>query len=169
MFTPVNDDSSNNPQQLLDYDKNRVPKITMLSSVLAALAHDAGHPGVNNNYLIDTSDPLALTYNDVSPLEHMHCATLFRILQKDECNFVPSELKEKSRAMRGVIVNMVLATDMMNHSSLVGMLTNRLTTGGATLTDDGRDIQMVLNICLHLSDISNPARLISIAVPWAKR
>jgi hypothetical protein len=114
VFTPVNDDSSNNPQQLLDYDKNRVPKITMLSSVLAALAHDAGHPGVNNNYLIDTSDPLALTYNDHSPLEHMHCATLFRILQKDECNFVPSELKEKSRAMRGVIVNMSKSLPILN-------------------------------------------------------
>jgi hypothetical protein len=73
-----------------------VNEITMLSSVLAALAHDAGHPGVNNNYLIDTSDPLALTYNDHSPLEHMHAATLFRILQKEECNFVPSVCQKKA-------------------------------------------------------------------------
>ena len=71
--------------------------------------------------------------------------------------------------MRGVIVNMILSTDMSCHMTLVGLLKNRLTTGGATLTDDGRDIQMVLNICLHLADISNPARNISIAVPWAKR
>ena len=62
----------------------------------------------------------------------------------------------------------VLSTDMQKHFSLVGLLKDRLTMG-ATLSDDGRDIQMVLNICLHLADISNPARDISIAVPWAKR
>lgn len=47
-------------------NQNNVPKITLLASILAALAHDAAHPGVNNNYLIDISHPLALTYNDRS-------------------------------------------------------------------------------------------------------
>jgi hypothetical protein len=150
-------------------NNNRVPKITMLASILAALAHDAAHPGVNNNYLVAISDPLALTYNDHSPLEHMHAATFFRLLQKEECRFIPNDFKEKSRAMRGVIVNMILSTDMMKHGSLIGTLKNRLSNGGQTLTDDGRDIQMVLNICLHLADISNPARETNIAVPWAQR
>jgi hypothetical protein len=153
VFTPL-DSGLDTQQQILSEndsdDMNRVPKITMLASVLAALAHDVGHPGVNNNYLIEVSDPLALTYNDHSPLEHMHAATFFRILQKDECTFIPTEFKEKRRAMRGVIVNMILSTDMMKHGSLVNLLKTRLTNGGATLTDDGRDIQMVLNICLHL-------------------
>jgi len=149
-------------------DQNNVPKITLLASILAALAHDAAHPGVNNNYLIDISHPLALTYNDRSPLEHMHAATFFRILNQEECSFIPVEFKEKSRAMRGVIVNMILSTDMMQHGNLIGTLKNRLKKG-SKLTNDGRDIQMVLNICLHLADISNPARKTEIAVPWAKR
>jgi len=34
--------------------------------LLAAVAHDFEHPGVNNAYLIKTRDPLAITYNDVS-------------------------------------------------------------------------------------------------------
>jgi hypothetical protein len=148
---------------------NQVPQITMLAAILAALAHDAGHPGVNNNYLVDVSDPLALTYNDHSPLEHMHAATFFRILQKEECRFIPDDHKDKSRAMRGVIVNMILSTDMMKHGGLIGELKGRLQAGGSKLTEDGRDIQLVLNVCLHLADISNPAREIRNAVQWAQR
>jgi len=163
-----NGTTSNVAAAAANISNNRVPKITMLAAVLAALAHDAGHPGVNNNYLVDVSDPLALTYNDHSPLEHMHAATFFRILQQEECHFIPDEYRDKSRAMRGVIVNMILSTDMMKHGGLVGGLKNRL-QAGAKLTEDGRDIQMVLDVCLHLADISNPAREIRNAVQWANR
>ena len=39
---------------------------TETALLLAAVAHDLEHPGVNNAYLIKTRDPLAITYNDVS-------------------------------------------------------------------------------------------------------
>jgi hypothetical protein len=41
--------------------------------------HDFNHPGVTNDFLIATSDPLALRYNDRSPLENHHCAAAFAI------------------------------------------------------------------------------------------
>jgi hypothetical protein len=55
---------------------------------VAAVAHDVGHPGVNNAFLINIKDELAMRYNDISVLENHHCATLFRILELETCNIL---------------------------------------------------------------------------------
>ena len=43
--------------------------------LLAGLAHDIGHPGFTNAYLIETSHPFATRFNDQSPLEMFHAFT----------------------------------------------------------------------------------------------
>lgn len=50
--------------------------------LIAAIGHDTAHPGVNNAFLINTSAPLALLYNDNSVLESFHAMTLFQLLKK---------------------------------------------------------------------------------------
>ena len=47
--------------------------------IISAMGHDLGHPGLNNNYHINASSDLALTYNDISCLENYHCSFLFKI------------------------------------------------------------------------------------------
>lgn len=39
---------------------------------LAAAIHDYDHPGLSNSFLVTTRSPLALMYNDLSPLENHH-------------------------------------------------------------------------------------------------
>lgn len=75
--------------------------------LIAALGHDAAHPGVNNMFMVhsffllvkptfspsslsqvNSATPLALLYNDRSVLESFHSMTLFQILKKhgiDQC------------------------------------------------------------------------------------
>lgn len=37
--------------------------------------------GLNNIYLVNSRDPLAIRYNDKSPLENMHVSSLFTLLK----------------------------------------------------------------------------------------
>jgi cAMP-specific phosphodiesterase 4 len=49
----------------------------MMSYILAGACHDVDHPGVNNLFLIESRDKLAIRYNDVSVLENHHVAFSF--------------------------------------------------------------------------------------------
>ena len=57
--------------------------VEIYATLIATIAHDVGHPGVNNNYLIATKHSLAIVHNDLSPLENMHCATLYDVLRME--------------------------------------------------------------------------------------
>ena len=54
-------------------------QIHSFSFLLAAISHDLGHPGVNNPFLINTIDKLAIRYNDKSILENMHVEKVFTL------------------------------------------------------------------------------------------
>lgn len=50
--------------------------------LISAFVHDTDHPGVNNLYLVNTRDKLALRYNDKSVLENHHIAMAFNTMLK---------------------------------------------------------------------------------------
>ena len=64
------------------------------SCYLAAIIHDYEHRGVNNDFLIKTSDPLALLYNDASPMENHHVAAAFALMVQDQYAFMPKTSKK---------------------------------------------------------------------------
>lgn len=51
--------------------------------LISGFVHDTDHPGYNNQYLVNTWDILALTYNDKSVLENHHIAIAFDTMLKD--------------------------------------------------------------------------------------
>ena len=57
-------------------------ELELFSVLVGAIAHDVGHPGLNNAYLVNSKNELALKHNDKSPLENMHCVKLYEILGK---------------------------------------------------------------------------------------
>jgi hypothetical protein len=63
-------------------------KLELFGCLVAALAHDIGHPGVNNWFLVRTKNELALLHNDASPLENMHAATLYELLRDPALNIL---------------------------------------------------------------------------------
>ena len=52
----------------------------MFAALVAAAVHDVDHPGRSNQFLIETSDELALLYNDNSVLENHHLAVAFKTM-----------------------------------------------------------------------------------------
>ena len=61
-------------------------------------------------------------YNDESVLENHHLAVAFKLLQIPECDIL-SNLSQKQRmSVRKMVIDMVLATDMSKHMSLLADL-----------------------------------------------
>ena len=59
-----------------------------LASYWSAIVHDFEHEGLNNDFLIKTGHPLALLYNDQSPLENHHLAAAFKIWIDPHCQYM---------------------------------------------------------------------------------
>merc|ERR550532_662814 len=87
--------------------------------LIAAISHDIGHPGVNNGFLSEVGHPLALQYNDRSPLENMHCAKLYSIIAKPEANVFARLSKAEYKEVRKHCIETILHTDMMGHQQMV--------------------------------------------------
>ena len=90
--------------------------------LVAALAHDVGHLGVNNLFLVKAKDELAFAHNDRSPLENMHCTVLYDILRKKESNIFMNLTETQWRQARKIILTSILGTDMAMHFETVSKL-----------------------------------------------
>ncbi|GAX78545.1 hypothetical protein CEUSTIGMA_g5985.t1 [Chlamydomonas eustigma] len=94
-------------------------ELTLLASILAAVIHDYDHRGVNNDFLIKTNDPLAVLYNDTSPMENHHLAASFLLLHGDALNFLHGMTTKLKAKLRKRIISLVMATDMKQHVILL--------------------------------------------------
>merc|ERR1712217_503196 len=74
--------------------------LEVLSSTFAAVCHDAGHPGVTNDFRIGIADDCAITYNDRSVNESMHCALTYRLLKREDCNWLTCLTAEQCSLLR---------------------------------------------------------------------
>lgn len=63
---------------------NAMTQLQHWASLWSALVHDFEHGGLNNDFLIKSRNPLAITYNDQSPLENHHIAAATRLLSDPE-------------------------------------------------------------------------------------
>jgi hypothetical protein len=153
----------NGLEQLAELDS-----VDIFACLVAALCHDFKHPGVNNLYLKNVQDDLAITYNDISPLEMMHVAEVYRLMRSNKsCNVFSTMKPVQSSQARFAIVQMVLGTDMNNHfTDLAGFKANCLFDHGDEAQTHTLKIQK-MKMALHVSDMSNPTKRNDICVQWA--
>ncbi|GIL62519.1 hypothetical protein Vafri_16725 [Volvox africanus] len=108
-----------------------VDPLTLMACYLAALVHDYEHGGLTNDYLINSSDLLALRYNDRAPLENHHLAAAFTLLKKPEYAFMSHLPKADTDRLRKMVIELVLATDMKQHFAIMSHFTTVHRLGAA--------------------------------------
>jgi len=156
--------------------------------MVSSLSHDIGHPGYNNNFLIESGNTLALQYNDMSPLEHMHASTLFQITGAESSAVFGGLSKEHYREVRRLCIDAILSTDNAKHFTmtkelhmLCDMSGELFNTNFSAIEEEfestrqdlldffsSADLKRQLrNILIHVCDISNPAKTWLLCRHWA--
>ncbi|KAM3604489.1 uncharacterized protein V6R79_011779 [Siganus canaliculatus] len=148
--------------------------LEILAALFASAIHDVDHPGVSNQFLINTNSELALMYNDSSVLENHHLAVGFKLLQEENCDIFQNLSKKQRQSLRKMVIDMVLATDMSKHMNLLADLktmveTKKVTSLGVLLLDNYSDRIQVLQNMVHCADLSNPTKPLELYRCWTDR
>lgn len=146
-----------------------IPETSQFWVLIAAIGHDVGHMGINNQYLIETSSVLAVKYNDRSPLENMHCSMLFECATDPDANIFEGFDKDLYKEMRKGMITAILHTDITKHNEMIKEMV-MLYQVNSELFDNlqcediignsAAHLQLALNMILHGADVANPMK------PW---
>ncbi len=127
-----------------------------LTLLITAIGHDAGHPGVNNGFLVVLNTPLAQLYNDRSVLESFHCAAYSQILRR----YWPAAFRDTK--MRNLMISSILATDMglhFDYMKKLGDIQEKLHENNTTDGWNGRMVEeqraLACALLIKCADISN--------------
>ena len=147
------------------YKSGKFLELETFGMVVAAIGHDVGHPGLNNAFLVNSLDAIALKYNDRSVLENMHAALTFQVLLKSDSNLVADLTKPNYMAFRKVVISLILATDLQKHMA-------KQAEFKAALDDDTKDLAdadyrlLIMEMCLKCADLGHGAKETSIHKRW---
>ena len=163
--------------------------LDLLGMVISAMGHDLGHPGLTNNYHINASSDLAITYNDASCLENYHCSFLFKIIKKDETNIFEKLNVDNYKKIRKRMISQILATDMANHGEVISLIRTKIKTFQEQEEEDNKDEkdeknkfillsgnektkfneqQALLNYLIHCADLGHNCKKYEISKKWIK-
>eukprot|EP00899_Mesostigma_viride_P019339 jgi/Mesvir1/27406/Mv07206-RA.1 len=142
-------------------------RLDMLAVVTAALLHDFRHPGLNNDFVVKSSNELALRYNDLTVLENYHVAEGFILLADASRNFLEGLGAEDYRYVRRMIIEIVLASDLKRHFELVEAFKARTKDKESPLSKNEEGHRLLLmQIALKVADIGHAAKKLDIHKQW---
>lgn len=155
--------------------------LEILSSIMAAVCHDLDHPGVNQTFLINTKNPLAMLYNNQSVLENHHWRFALCIFKESQLfdHFKP----EMYDQMKEQLKNLILATDIARQNEYLGRFQEVIHRTTQPINNNNTQQQrepslefsmkdtesrsLVLQIALKCADLGNPCRPWLISRVWS--
>lgn len=139
--------------------------LEIMAALIGSVAHDLDHPGVNQPFLIATSNHLAALYENTSVLENHHWRSAVGCLLESG---VAEQIQAVRPEMEKQISSLILATDITRQNEFLTKIRNFLDTG--TLDMRLREHrQFILEIALKCADISNPCRPWDVSKKWSQK
>ena len=148
-------------------DKAKTTSFDLAALFISSGGHDVDHPGNNNVFEQKKRSKLATLYNDVSILENHHAATLFFLIEEEQCNIFENLKGEEYTTMRKCIIENILYTDMSKHFIFTNELKNLPSKEDFDLS--GKHKPELMKALVHAADIGNPARPFELCKEWAMR
>ena len=151
---------------------------SLCALILSCIIHDFKHPGLTNNFLVNTQHKIAIKYNDRSVLESYHLAEAFKIIKKNNDYDIFNDMdKTESSLIRKKMIQCVLSTDMINHAKIFSFikLINEKDLGLENIFDNLNEVsknerqQNFMDLIIHACDISNPTKPFEIYNIWANK
>ena len=171
--------------------KMKLSELDIFAILVAALCHDYKHPGTNNAYNINARTKYAMRYNDLHVLENYHISQTFKVLSNKKFNIFQNFTPEEYRISRRRMIDAVISTDMAKHTKVITAAKTKTELydiiKGKNFTKIFEDIpedetktnkqlidlydrqQCLLNMIIHTSDISNPAKPDKVSSQWTQR
>ncbi|XP_026826662.1 uncharacterized protein LOC105276337 isoform X4 [Ooceraea biroi] len=141
-----------------------VTKVEIMASLIAAVTHDLDHPGVNQPFLVATSNHLAALYKNTSVLENHHWRSAIGCLLESG---VSAQLQENIRLeLERHIKSLILATDITRQQEFLTRFRDYLGNNSLEMKR-AEDRHFILQIALKCADISNPCRPWNISRKWS--
>eukprot|EP01054_Gregarina_sp_Poly1_P008926 Gregarina_sp_Poly_1__8925@NODE_53_length_17536_cov_99_000057_g45_i0_p3_GENE_NODE_53_length_17536_cov_99_000057_g45_i0NODE_53_length_17536_cov_99_000057_g45_i0_p3_ORF_typecomplete_len756_score94_71PDEase_I/PF00233_19/8_8e66HD/PF01966_22/1_4e04HD/PF01966_22/0_036DUF1053/PF06327_14/0_098DUF1053/PF06327_14/4_7e037TMRDISM_7TM/PF07695_11/167TMRDISM_7TM/PF07695_11/18_NODE_53_length_17536_cov_99_000057_g45_i063408607 len=141
--------------RLLDME-SKVGEVDMVSLVIGGLGHDVGHPGRNNNFFLNQCQTMARMYNDNAILECYHSFLTFRYaVIGEEVNIFQGLSTSVYRALRTMIIENILVTDMSQHFASISKFRVRRASEKFDFKRNVEDAQMILRLCMKMADLSH--------------
>nr|XP_055136417.1 cGMP-inhibited 3',5'-cyclic phosphodiesterase 3A isoform X2 [Symphalangus syndactylus] len=144
-----------------------IPALELMALYVAAAMHDYDHPGRTNAFLVATSAPQAVLYNDRSVLENHHAAAAWNLfMSRPEYNFLVNLDHVEFKHFRFLVIEAILATDLKKHFDFVAKFNGKVNDDVGIDWTNENDRLLVCQMCIKLADINGPAKCKELHLQW---
>ncbi|XP_070610427.1 cGMP-inhibited 3',5'-cyclic phosphodiesterase 3A isoform X2 [Erythrolamprus reginae] len=144
-----------------------IPSLELMALYVAAAMHDYDHPGRTNAFLVATSAPQAVLYNDRSVLENHHAAAAWNLfMSRPEYNFLIHLDHVEFKHFRFLVIEAILATDLKKHFDFVAKFNAKVNDDAGIDWTNENDRLLVCQMCIKLADINGPAKYKDLHLKW---
>ncbi|XP_070828558.1 cGMP-inhibited 3',5'-cyclic phosphodiesterase 3A-like isoform X2 [Chaetodon trifascialis] len=148
-----------------------IPALELMALYVAAAMHDYDHPGRTNAFLVATSAPQAVLYNDRSVLENHHAASAWNLFMScPEYNFLVNLDHVEFKRFRFLVIEAILATDLKKHFDFLAEFNAKVGDEPSTGIDwsNENDRLLVCQMCIKLADINGPLKCKDLHLQWTE-